>query len=193
MIIKIRKYVWRLLGFGYDHALREFSHRFLAAYKYAKIGHRTYNNNAMVYRWSASPIEIGKYCSISHDVKFIVDDGKHGYNQVTSYPFPGNEVGEKRGITVGNDVWIGMGATILNGVTIGNGVTVAAGAVVTGDVSDYCVVAGVPARVIKEKCTRPEAKAMNAIAWWDWDDDTVDSRVADFRLTIPEFIAKYGK
>lgn len=45
---------------------------------------------------------------------------------------------------------MGAGAIVLPGVTIGNNVVVAAGAVVTKDVPDNCVVAGVPAKVIKE-------------------------------------------
>ena len=53
-------------------------------------------------------------------------------------------------ITIGNDVWIGGNATILPGVTIGNNVVVAAGAVVNTDVPDNCMVAGVPARIMKE-------------------------------------------
>ena len=52
-------------------------------------------------------------------------------------------------ISIGSDVWIGGNCTILGGVTIGSNVVVAAGAVVTKDVPDNCVVAGVPARVIK--------------------------------------------
>lgn len=53
-------------------------------------------------------------------------------------------------VTIGNDVWIGGKATILPGVTIGDNVVVAAGAVVTKDVPANTIVAGVPARVIKE-------------------------------------------
>ena len=53
-------------------------------------------------------------------------------------------------ITIGNNVWIGGNATILPGVTIGNNVVVAAGAVVNTDVPDNCMVAGVPARIMKE-------------------------------------------
>ncbi|MDD2956706.1 MAG: sugar O-acetyltransferase [Oscillospiraceae bacterium] len=52
-------------------------------------------------------------------------------------------------VIIGGDVWIGCNCTILPGVTIGNNVVVAAGAVVTKDVPDNCVVAGVPAKIIK--------------------------------------------
>ena len=52
-------------------------------------------------------------------------------------------------VTIGDDVWIGGNCVILPGVTIGNNVIVAAGAVVTKDVPGNCVVAGVPARIVK--------------------------------------------
>jgi acetyltransferase-like isoleucine patch superfamily enzyme len=54
------------------------------------------------------------------------------------------------GIRVEDDVWIGSGAMIMDGVTIGKGSVVAAGAVVTRDVPPHTVVAGNPARVIRE-------------------------------------------
>lgn len=53
-------------------------------------------------------------------------------------------------IHIGNDVWIGGNATILPGVTIGDGAVVGAGSVVTKDVAPRTVVAGNPARKIKE-------------------------------------------
>lgn len=52
-------------------------------------------------------------------------------------------------VTIGDDVWICGKVTITPGVTIGNNVVVAAGAVVTKDVPDDSLVAGVPAKVIK--------------------------------------------
>ncbi|MFT4995177.1 MAG: maltose O-acetyltransferase, partial [Paraglaciecola sp.] len=55
-----------------------------------------------------------------------------------------------RAITIGNNVWLGMGATILDGVTIGDNAVIAAGAVVNRNVRANTVVAGVPARVIRE-------------------------------------------
>jgi len=52
---------------------------------------------------------------------------------------------------VGDRAWIGTRATVLGGTQIGEGAVVAAGAVVTRDVEPYTVVAGVPARVIRER------------------------------------------
>ena len=53
-------------------------------------------------------------------------------------------------VTIENDVWVGANAVILPGVTIGNHCVVAAGAVVTKDVPPHSLVAGVPAKVIKQ-------------------------------------------
>jgi acetyltransferase-like isoleucine patch superfamily enzyme len=53
-------------------------------------------------------------------------------------------------VTVGDDVWIGANAVVLPGVRIGSHCVVAAGAVVTKDVPDHSLVAGVPAKIIKE-------------------------------------------
>lgn len=188
---KIRFYLWRMLGIDYTHIMRVVDDVYLKEDVYTKIGPHSYNNHAKVYRWSDAPLIIGKYCAISYGVKFVMDDGKHKLNTVTSYPFKTLQIEGNEGIKIGNDVWIGMNATILYGVTIGNGVTIAAGAVVTHDVPDYCLVGGVPAKIIKRKCTEEEAAQMNKIAWWDWDDDKVERCYEDFKLPIPEFIKKH--
>ena len=55
-----------------------------------------------------------------------------------------------RPIRIGNNVWIGGGATVLPGVTIGDGVTIGAGSVVVGDIPAHCVAVGNPCRVVKK-------------------------------------------
>lgn len=188
---KLRKILWRVMGVNYEHVMRVIDPVYTKEDKYTIIGKNSYANNAQIYRWSDAPLHIGKYCSISYDVHFVMDDGKHKTNTVSSYPFSSRNVGKAQGITIGNDVWVGIGVTILYGVKIGNGVTIAAGSVVTKDVPDYCVVGGVPASIIKRKCSEEEAKEMNKIAWWDWPEDVIAERQKDFEMKIPEFIEKY--
>jgi acetyltransferase-like isoleucine patch superfamily enzyme len=57
----------------------------------------------------------------------------------------------RRDIVIGDDCWLGAGSTILAGVNVGSGSVVAAGSVVTHDVAPLSVVAGVPARVVRER------------------------------------------
>ena len=190
MISKLRRFLWRVLGIDYNHMIRVVDMPYLKNDNFTTLGEGTYDNNALVYRWSDAPLVIGRYCAISYGVKFIMDDGKHYTECVSSYPFK-NRTTQKGGITIGNDVWIGMNVIILNGVTIGNGVTVAAGAVVTTDVPDYCMVGGVPAKIIKHKCTEEEKSVMNEISWWNWSKDSIDANQADFNLPISDFINKH--
>src|SRR4051794_33699511 len=86
-------------------------------------------------------IEIGERCAISWSVQIIDFDG----HEIVNPPRP-----SKAPIRIGNDVWIGARATVLKGVEIGDGAIVAAGAVVTGPVPARALVAGNPARVIRE-------------------------------------------
>ncbi len=57
----------------------------------------------------------------------------------------------KRGIKIGNDVWIASGSRILDGVTIGDGAVIGSGAVVNKDVESECIVGGVPAKIIGKR------------------------------------------
>lgn len=57
--------------------------------------------------------------------------------------------GYDKDVVVEKDVWIGSNVTILSGVVIGRGSTIAAGSVVNKNVPPYCIVGGVPAKVIK--------------------------------------------
>lgn len=61
-------------------------------------------------------------------------------------------------ITVGNDVWIGGNVIVLPGITIGNGSVIGAGSVVTNDIPSNVIVAGNPARVLREINKEDEIK-----------------------------------
>jgi acetyltransferase-like isoleucine patch superfamily enzyme len=95
-------------------------------------------------------IDIGDNVTLTNNVTFHTHDGGVG---VLRHELKGINVFGK--IRVGNNVFIGSGATILPNVQIGNNVVVGASAVVTKNVPDNVVVAGNPAKVI---CTLEEYK-----------------------------------
>lgn len=125
-------------------------------------------------------IEIGNNCTINHNCYinafnpvYIGDDVTLSVNSsiistgidIESW-ISGKKkhITNRRGVHIGNHVWIGAGSQILEGVHItGEYVTVAAGSVVTKDISEsYCVVGGCPAKIIKHYKKPPEGdKLMN--------------------------------
>ena len=116
-----------------------------------KVGNMTYGL-LYVFRWGTEGegLEIGHYCSIAESVAFVLG-GNHIQNRVSTFPFAQVIHKEftppltKGKIIVGDDVWIGMGATILSGVTIGQGAIIGAGSVVSKEVFPYSIVVGNPA------------------------------------------------
>ena len=97
-----------------------------------------------------------------------------------------------RRTTIGHDTWIGHQAIVKPEVAVGHGAVVAMGAVVTRDVAPYTVVAGNPARPIRDRQPREIAERLIRLAWWDWDHATIRARLADFRrLRAEDFLARY--
>ena len=90
-------------------------------------------------------IEIGDDVFTGHHV--YITDQNHGYRDV-SQPI-GLQTMPERPVRIGDGSWLGHGAVVLPGSTIGRHVVVAAGSVVTGDLPDFSVAAGNPARVIR--------------------------------------------
>ena len=81
----------------------------------------------------------------------LISDNNHGcFNKEDLLKRPGERNLTSKGeIVIGDNVWIGENACILGGVRIGEGCIIAANAVVTKDIPDYSLAAGIPAKVIK--------------------------------------------
>lgn len=98
-----------------------------------------------------SRIRIGDHVMFGPEV--TVRGGNHKVDQVgvpmTAAAKGAGDDDLDRGVTIGDDVWVGTRAVILSGVTVGRGAVVGAGAVVTRSVPPYAIVAGNPARVIR--------------------------------------------
>ena len=91
------------------------------------------------------PVEIGSHVNLAQGI--TVTALNHNFDDTEKRI---DEQGVSTNpVTIKDDVWVGANAVILPGVTIGNHCVVAAGAVVTKDVPPHSLVAGVPAKVIK--------------------------------------------
>jgi len=96
----------------------------------------------------------------------IVGRYDHNYQQIGTSVREASQIRDRnycwKGLylttTIGDDVWIGYGATILQGVNIGSGAIIAAGSVVTKDVEEYCIYGGNPAKKIRDRFENLEDK-----------------------------------
>lgn len=149
---------------------------YLVKLKNVTIGKYSYiaNNSHLVH------VKIGAYCSIGPFVKIGL--GKHPINHFSSSPlfyseknpfgindYIKTEFEEHKEVIIKNDVWIGANAIILDGVIINDGAIVAAGAVVTKDVQPYSIVAGVPAKPIKNRFEDKKIEELVKSKWWEND------------------------
>ena len=84
--------------------------------------------------------------------------------------------------------------TVKTWTTLGTTSIVAAGAVVTKDVPPYQIVAGLPAEPLRPRFPPEIVERLLELAWWDWDHETLRSRLSDFRaLPVTEFLEKYAE
>lgn len=112
-------------------------------------------------------VHIGRNCAINHDVfllgrdeilignnvilstRCMLLDAGFDVDKYLSFDIPDYEY-KKSYIHIEDNVWIGAGAIVLPRVTVGRNSIIAAGAVVSKDVPPYVVVAGNPAKIIRE-------------------------------------------
>lgn len=158
-----------------------------------EIGDFTYTGRNFTC-WNA---KLGKFCSISWNVG--VGGANHDYNRISQHAFLYAsqfgliKKGQKEGYNrfeseciIGNDVWIGCNAVICRGVKIGDGAVIAAGAVVTKDVAPYTIVGGVPAKIIKRRCSEDLAARLQKTQWWNLSVETIKNNFELFNANITE-------
>jgi virginiamycin A acetyltransferase len=140
-----------------------------------------------LYTQSPETLTIGKFCQIADGVTFITSSANHRYDGFSSFPFAvfldmdrNRPSMPDAGLdtTIGNDVWIGQGATILPGAQIGHGCIIGAKSVVAGNVPPYTIVAGNPAKPLRSRFDTATIAALLKIAWWHWPIDAVVSHEA---------------
>lgn len=142
------------------------------------------------------PIKIGKFCSLSFSLLIFGDD--HACisvpDYVTTYPFdalwgtppiPNQKVRE--GVTIGNDVWVGMHVSIRAGITIGDGAIIGAGTVVAKNVQPYEIVSGNPMQHMRFRFTEEQIRGLLEIKWWDWSEEKIRKNISLYN-NINEFV-----
>lgn len=152
IVIRKIKYYINLILFNRNWR-RKNKHNFTTAgnifsQNKVSVGKRTYGRlNVKTYGNEKEKLEIGSYCSIAGDVKFLLG-GEHSYRGLSTYPFKKYICGIKEDtiskgpIVIEDDVWIGENSIILSGVTIGQGSVIAAGSIIAKDIPPYAIYAG---------------------------------------------------
>jgi len=131
------------------------------------IGQRCFIHRGAMLLTQGGNITVGNNCSIhpyamlygqggltiGNDVRIathvIIIPANHGFDN-RERPIR-MQPETSKGITIGDDVWLGAGAKVLDGVTVATGCVIGAGAVVTKSTEPYGIYAGVPARKIGER------------------------------------------
>lgn len=142
--------------------------------------------------------KIGSFCSISDNV--YIGGAEHPIEWVSTSPvfqnvrhsgptrrFAKFNLPEYKLTIIGNDVWIGHGATIKQGVKIGHGAVIGSNSVITKDVPPYAIVAGVPSKVIRYRFDEQTIGSLLKIKWWDLPEHDI-RRIAPLIKNPQEFI-----
>ena len=162
--------------------------------------HVTHNQN-----FYGDKLIIGKFCQIGKGVNFVMNGANHQMNAVTTFPFfilegwnqktPDLSQFPIKGDTViGNDVRIGENVTILPGVKIGDGAIIGMNSVVGSNVEPYTIVAGNPAKVIRQRFDSELVSLMLKWQWWNFSIEKIDSLIpiltSGDTATVKQFIKK---
>lgn len=165
-----------------------------------------FEQDNVLYLHGPQRLLIGSFCAIGPRTTFLMPGGNHPMVGPSTFPFTmfggawttntltAFQAIDQPGDThIGNDVWIGRQAQIMPGVRIGDGAVVGAGAVVTGDVSPYAIVAGNPARVIRQRFGTEDVQRLLQIRWWDWPVEKITAHARIIMAGTVDELARAGQ
>lgn len=139
-IAEAREILSQIFGQGIDESTTVFPPFTINFGRFTRIGKQVFINHGCSFL-DLGGITIEDQVLIGPQVKLVTEN--HPLDPATRKGLITKPILIKR------NAWIGAGATILPGVTVGENAVVAAGAVVSKDVPDNTVVAGIPAKVLK--------------------------------------------
>jgi len=150
-----------------------------------------------------SDAAIGKFCSIGPNV--VCGGGIHPTNGISTSPAfystkkqtgftfsKYDKFEERKLITIGNDVFIGMNVTILDGINIGDGAVIGAGAVVSKNIPPYAVAIGCPIQIIKYRFSKEIIDSLVASKWWDQNEEVLKEVEKNF-FEVEKFLEFLNK
>ena len=181
---------WVTIEFDCDDGVFEIgSHRGVASFKgYIRIGEQcrvligdnvSATNRCLITVAERTSVSIGDDVMLAADVELRADDAHPIFDVPT-----GARINMPKEICVGNHVWIGRRAAILGGTAVGDGSVVGYGSIVKGKFPNNCVVAGVPAKLIRRNIAwerphlsgvapfyKPDASYVSKSDYWNLTED----------------------
>jgi acetyltransferase-like isoleucine patch superfamily enzyme len=166
-----------------------------------EVGRHTYgyDENTFLIFTEGARIQVGAFCSIAPEAR-ILAGGEHVTNRASTFPLNARlfdrgkrnapDALELRPTVIGNDVWIGLGATVLAGVTVGDGAVVGAKAVLSKSIPPYAVVVGNPAKVAHYRFDSDIQARLLTLRWWDLDDRQIRALKPWFMGDVRSFLAE---
>ena len=151
----------------------------------AEVGDYFYGTPSVWHWGEGAKLKIGKFCSFSWDINIFLG-GEHRTDWITTYPFPSfftealkikGTPTTKGNVIIGNDVWVGYGATILSGVKIGDGAVIGANTVVAKSIPPYSIAVGNPSNVTRKRFSDGQIEKLLVIKWWNWENEKIEENI----------------